>query len=112
MESSGSEQEGYYDILQNAVGDLLIAIRARAGEPSNPRIVYDGQKHALLYRRQGFSVTLDFIHPEVRGALAQAEKVLVVEFENNEVVREYEVPGRYVKKMPISSDVYLKKTPL
>jgi len=110
MENTGSsEQEGYYDILRNAAGDLLIAIRARAGEPSHPRIVYDGQKHALLYRQQGFSVTLDFIHPEVRGDLARAEKVLVVEFEGNEVVREYEVPVRYVKKIPISSDIYLKR---
>lgn len=109
LENHGSEQEGYYDILQNAAGDLLIAIRARAGEPANPRIVYDGQKHALLYRQQGFSITLDFIHPEVRGALARAEKVLVVEFENNEVMREYEVPVRYVKKMPLPSDMFLKR---
>lgn len=112
MENTGSEQEGYYDILQNAAGDLLIAIRARSGEPSHPRIVYDGQKHALLYRQQGFSITLDFIHPEIRGALARAEKVLVVEFENSEVVREYEVPVRFVKKIPLPSDMYLKKAPL
>ena len=109
VENQGTEQEGYYDILQNAAGDLLIAIRARQGEPANSRIVYDGQKHALLYRQQGFSITLDFIHPEVRGALARAEKVLVVEFEGNNVVREYEVPVRFVKKIPLPADLFLKK---
>lgn len=50
----GPEQEGFYDILQNGAGDLLISIRARAGEPDNPQIVYDGGKHALLYRQHGF----------------------------------------------------------
>ena len=28
---TGPEQEGFYDILQNGAGDLLISIRARAG---------------------------------------------------------------------------------
>ena len=53
---TGPEQEGFYDILQNGAGDLLISIRARAGEPDHPQIVYDGGKHALLYRQHGFSM--------------------------------------------------------
>ena len=101
---TGPEQEGFYDILQNGAGDLLISIRARAGEPDNPQIVYDGGKHALLYRQQGFSITLDFIHPDARLPLSKAETVLVVEFEGGELMREYEVPVRFVKKLPLSPE--------
>ena len=101
---TGPEQEGYYDILQNGAGDLLISIRARAGEPDHPQIVYDGGKHALLYRQQGFSITLDFIHPDARAPLAHAESVLIVEFEGGELVREHEVPVRIVKKLPLSPE--------
>lgn len=104
VRQTGPEQEGFYDILQNGAGDLLISIRARAGEPNNPRIVYDGGKHALLYRKQGFSITLDFIHPDARAPLARAESVLIVEFEGDEVMCEYEVPVRFVKKLPLSPE--------
>ncbi|MCQ2965380.1 MAG: hypothetical protein MJ250_01400 [Alphaproteobacteria bacterium] len=101
---TGPEQEGFYDILQNGAGDLLISIRARSGEPEHPQIVYDGGKHALLYRQQGFSITLDFIHPDARGPLSKAETVLVVEFEGGELIREYDVPVRFVKKLPLSPE--------
>ena len=101
---SGPEQEGYYDILQNGAGDILISIRAREGEPEDPRLVYDGGKHALLYRSNGFSITLDFIHPEARVPLSKVESVLIVEFDNENVVREYDVPLRMVKKIPISPE--------
>ena len=90
--------------IANGAGDLLISIRARAGEPDHPQIVYDGGKHALLYRQQGFSITLDFIHPDARAPLAHAESVLIVEFEGGELVREYEVPVRIVKKLPLSPE--------
>ena len=83
---TGPEQEGFYDILQNGAGDLLISIRARAGEPDHPQIVYDGGKHGLLYRQHGFSITLDFIHPDARAPLAKAESVLIVEFEGGEII--------------------------
>ena len=85
---TGPEQEGYYDILQNGAGDLLISIRARAGEPDHPQIVYDGGKHALLYRQQGFSITLDIIHPEALAPFAHAESVLNVEVQSGELVLE------------------------
>ncbi len=98
------EQEEFYDILQNADGDLLFAIRARSGAPEDPRIVYDGNEHALFYRNKGFSITLDFIHPEAREPLSKVSTVLMVEFEKDEVVREYDVPVRMVKKLPISDE--------
>jgi hypothetical protein len=98
------EQEEFYDILQNSSGDLLISIKAREGGPEEPKIVYDGGEHALLYRSKGFSITLDFIHPEAREPLANVDSVLIVEFDNDEVVREYDVPVKKVKKLPIAAE--------
>lgn len=98
------EQEGSYDILQNSAGDLLIAIKAREGGPESPRIVYDGGEHALLYRNDVFTITLDFIHPDAREPMSKAKSVLVAEFEDDEFVREYMVPIKMVSKLPISKE--------
>lgn len=98
------EIEEFYDILQNSAGELLICIKARESAPEEPKIVYDGGNHALLYRNSGLSIMLDFIHQAAREPLFKAKSVLMVEFRNNEVVIEYEVPIKIVKKMPISSE--------
>ncbi|MGD9638544.1 MAG: hypothetical protein AB7U85_05755 [Alphaproteobacteria bacterium] len=100
------EQEELYDILQNSSGDLLISIKARKGLPEEPKIVYDGGEHALLYRNNGLTIMLDYIHPEARQSLFYADTVLVVEFDNDDIAVEYEVPIRIVKKLPISQESF------
>ena len=50
VESTVSEQEGRYDILENNAGEIMIIIKYRSGGPENPRLVYDGGEVALLYR--------------------------------------------------------------
>lgn len=96
---AASEQEGTYNILQNAVGEILIIIRFRAGGPENPRIVYDGGDSALLYRSRESSVLLDAINPQARMPLKSVNEVLMVELDGNEVAREYKVPVRIIKKL-------------
>ena len=94
-----SEQEGRYDILQNGAGELLIIIRYREGGPENPRLVYDGGAHALLYRSRESAVMLDNINEEARMPLKSVSEVLMVELENEDVAREYMVPLRPVKNL-------------
>lgn len=99
------EQEELYDILTNDKGDVLIAIRSRAGEPDRPQIVYDGGEHALLYRNKGLTVALDYIHPDVRETLASASSVTVAELDDDpnadEPQREYAVPVKRTKTLPL-----------
>lgn len=94
-----SEQEGKYDILQNAAGEILIIIKYREGGPENPRLVYDGGPHALLYRSRESAVMLDSINVKARQPLKSVDEVIMVEIEDDDVAREYKVPVRIVKDL-------------
>ncbi|MDD4519354.1 MAG: hypothetical protein EOM53_02155 [Alphaproteobacteria bacterium] len=99
------EVENKYNILKNAEGQLLIAIKARMGGSERPKILYDGQEHALLYRSVDQTVILDYIHPQVREAFMNIKDVLVVELRDEDIVREYVVPVRRVTKLPVIGDL-------
>ena len=92
-------QEGRYDILQNGAGELLIIINHRKSEPYMPRLVYDGEDMALLYRNRESAVMLDSINEKARQPLATAEEVLIIEIQDDDVAREYKVPVRHVKSL-------------
>ena len=101
------EQEKKYNILKNAAGDLMILIRARMNDAQNPRMVYNGGKHALLYRNEGNVILLDFIHPSIRQELNNASQILIVEAYDGSIVREYTSDIRHLKELPIPEDIIL-----
>lgn len=94
-----AEEEGRYDILQNALGEILIIIKYREGGPENPRLIYDGGDSALLYRSRESAVTLDAINEKARQPLKSVDEVYLVEVEGNEVARDYKVPVRIVRSL-------------
>lgn len=102
--SQEMEQESKYDILQNEAGEILIIINSRAGGPENPRFVYDGGETALLYRSKQTAVVFKKIAQGARIPLKSVSTMLIVEVENDDVAREYEVPVRIVKDVAL----YLK----
>ena len=79
----------------------MISIHAKDGAPKSSVLLYDGGAHALLYRTPEQSVLLDFIHPDARPYLAQAETVLIAEAADYKVVREYTAKCRHVKSLPL-----------
>lgn len=91
--------EGRYDILQSAEGRVMIIINARKSEPYNPRLVYDGGAHALLYRNKRSAVVLDSLNIEARPILKEQESVCIIEFFEEDVYREYDVIVRIVKDL-------------
>lgn len=97
--SEDDANEGRYDILQNGAGEILIIIKARKGEPENPRIIYDGGSYALLYKNRNSSIMLTNINEKARPILKDVDEVLVVEMKDNDVVREYKVLLRNVKSL-------------
>ena len=107
MEQSIIEQEKNYHILKNPSGDLMILIRARMEDANNPRLIYDGGKHAVFYRNDGCAIVLDFIHPSVREDLGQVLYLLIVETHDGSVVREYMVEVKHLKEIPLPNGLVL-----
>ncbi|MBR5154851.1 MAG: hypothetical protein IKW58_03910 [Alphaproteobacteria bacterium] len=91
------EQESRYDILQNKQGEILIIINSRQGAPENPRFIYDGGDTALLYRTKDGAVVFKNIAEGARKPLKMVSSMLIVEVENEDVLREYTVPVRIIK---------------
>lgn len=99
------EQEKNYNILKDAAGDIMILIRARMEDVEQPKIVYNGAEHALLYRNSHSAIVLDYIHPNVREQLERTSSVLIVETRDNSVIREYNVPMTFLKEIPLPSSL-------
>ena len=97
--ASNNEQEGRYDILQNAAGEILIIINYHPGGPENPRFVYDGGSSALLYRSRESAIMLDNINEKARTPLKSVDELLIVEIEDDDVAREYKVPVRHIQSL-------------
>lgn len=95
------QQESFYELHLNKNDEVMISIRAKDGNPKSPVLLYDGGAHALLYRTPEQSILLDFIHPDARPCLAQAESVLIAEAADYKVVREYSAKCRHVKNLPL-----------
>ncbi len=99
IENSTDNGDDKYEILQNAIGEILIVIKQRQGGPENPHFVYDGGETALLYRSRASSVFLSEINEETRQHLKVVDEILVAEINGDEVVREYVVPVRLVSDL-------------
>ena len=101
------EQEKNFNILKNPTGDLMILIRARLDNAIHPKIIYDGGEHATLYRNDGNTSVLDFIHPSIRPDLERVVTLLVVEANNGSIIREYTAEVKHMKEIPLPSDLLL-----
>lgn len=97
--AASPDEAGCYDMLQNGAGEILIIIKHHKSEPYMPRLVYDGEDMALLYRNRESAVMLNSIDEKARQPLASVDEVLVVEVEDDDVAREYKVPVRHVKSL-------------
>ena len=107
MKENLVEQEKNFNILKNPAGDLMILIRARLDDAAQPRIIYNGGKHAVLYRNDGNTIVLDFIHPSVRSDLERVLNLLVVEAHDGSIIREYMAEVKHMKQIPLPNGLTL-----
>lgn len=100
-------QEKEYEIVPTKEGILIFAIKPRENEPLSPFIAYDGGEHAKFYRRPNEIILLDYINPEAREMLAKSPYTVMTEIDYNkeEVVRDYKVKVRMVDTLPPSEDM-------
>jgi len=95
-------QEKKYEVIQNPEGELLFGISVRDDEPENPRILYDGSKHALLYRKDNEASLLDYLPELAQKTLRGLKEVSIAEFtDDEEMVRFYNAPVHNLAKLPI-----------
>ena len=103
-----AEQEDFYEAFLNKHNEIMFAIAFRESPPEDAKIIYDGGEHALFYRSPDKTIILDYIHPEIREPLKNSSNVLISEVTSFKVEREYDVPVKIVKQLPLDKEAVLK----
>lgn len=103
------EQEKEYQIMPTTDGNLVFAIRAKSGEIKDPKILYNGGKHAVLYRNDEDVVILDHLHPGAVTRLQKLSKAFIseIDYENESVKHFYPVHIHQVFKFPFDIEAYM-----
>lgn len=101
------EHEYDYNVIITAEGPLVFVVKTRDGEPNNPFILYDGGEHATFYRSEHETVLFDYLNEKVIPLLQEAEKAIIFEIDDDlqEVVKDYEVYVKHVKKNAFTDDL-------
>lgn len=105
LEEAPESPEGHesntnrYDLLKNSAGDIMLIINGEDSAPDNPRIVYDGGDEMMLYINKTRASMIENLTQEAQSAMFDVKKVLVVEVKDDDVLREYDVPVRHIKKL-------------
>ncbi len=99
-----TEQEKQFIASIEEDGSIAIIIKEKNGEPSNPKILYDGKDHALLVRNAESAVVLDYLNDELKPLLVSGVQVDVVEMklpDLEDVVRSYTATVTRMAKLPL-----------
>ncbi|MGD9637478.1 MAG: hypothetical protein AB7U85_00290 [Alphaproteobacteria bacterium] len=102
--TKNAEQEDFYEAFLNKHDEIMFAIAFRENQPEDAKIIYDGGEHALFYRSPDKTILLDYLHPEIRDPLTKCAEVLISEVTRLKVEREYNVPVKIVKKLPLDKE--------
>ena len=96
-----------YKVIITNEGILVFLINARKNEPIKPFLLYDGGRHASLYRAPDETVALDYMDDKVIPILDEAEKILVFEMDDEleDVLRTYEAPVKHIKRNAFVEDL-------
>ncbi len=91
-----------YEIIRTEEGILVFVIKERSTEAENPCIIYDGGKHATLYRRADEVILLDYLHKDILEQLKKSECIIIAEadFEKEKIVRDYQTRVKIIKNNP------------
>lgn len=101
-------KEGSFLIAESGLGnELYVFMEAKKDRPcSCPKIVYDGNDHALFYRNDEQKIILDYIHPDIRDKLRKSHHIMVVETILENIKESYMVDMEMVNKLPLDLDKY------
>jgi len=101
------EQERDYKVIITNEGILVFMIKSRPENPSKPFLLYDGGRHATLYRTEDDVVALDYLDDRLPPILKKSDKVMIFELDDviQDLLRSYEVPIKHIKHNTFIEDL-------
>jgi len=101
------DQERDYKVIITNEGILVFMIKSRPSEPQKPFLLYDGGKHASLYRTENDVVALDYLDDRLPPILNKSDKIMVFELDDEieDLLRSYEAPIRHIKRNTFVEDL-------
>lgn len=102
------EKEDAYVVLPTTEDELVFAIAVRENNPDDPRLLYDGDEHALLVRGEKEIILLDYLNSEVQNMLKRAQSIFIAEIDYKDklMVRDYAVPVQRVVSYPVDIEPF------
>ncbi|MBO7044823.1 MAG: hypothetical protein J6W38_00490 [Prevotella sp.] len=88
-----------YQICQHKNGDLLLVIEPQMSDPEDPMFIFDGGDTALLFRNWDSNLRLNNLSEQTRSALQNADEILVIEKQDECVIRTYIASIRFVRNV-------------
>lgn len=92
-----------YDLLTNAVGELILFIGYREEKIESPRFVFCKER-ALLFRSPSSIISIDDLNTNSYEALKGVCKILVVEIKDDDVVQVYEAKVENLEVEDLGAD--------
>lgn len=104
-------QEKKYQIMPTVDKNLVFAINKKQGDVREPKIIYDGGKHALLYRSDEDVVILDYLEPSAKKMMQNLSDVYICEinYDKSDVEHLYKVHVHQVFKMPFDVESHISQ---
>ena len=87
-----------YQIFQKD-DELLLVINSQPCDPDGPMFIYDGGDTALLFRNWDSNLRLNNLSEQTRSALQNADEILVIEKQDECVIRTYIASIRFVRNV-------------
>ena len=92
-----------YEIVISDEGIPVFVIDANRSKPDNAILLYDGGRHATLFRNDHDVVLLDYIPDEACSYISNSSWAVVLEKNKagDKILKDYKVMIKHVKKNPL-----------
>ncbi len=93
-----------YEIIVSDEGVPVFVIDSSRAKPDNAVLLYDGGRHATLFRNDHDVLLLDYLPDEVREYISKSTWAVVLEKNKagDAILKDYKVMIKRVKKNPLT----------
>lgn len=93
-----------YEVVTTKEGVPVFVIDSNRTKPDSAVLLYDGGKHATLFRNDHDVILLDYLPDEVREYIANSTWAVVLEKNKagDAILKDYKVAIKKVKKNPLT----------